>query len=104
LEKGKDYTIDPGDGSSIITLQSSYLDSLANGTYVLRFVFREGIINVTVIVNIPVPVVDNGSSGIPPTGDSNNMLVWIIVLSISILGVVSIMISRILRRNNNKKM
>jgi hypothetical protein len=76
------YTVTQG--STVVTLKESYLKTLANGTHTFRKEFTEGYADLTLRVNVR----DNDNIPVPQTGDSNNMMGWILMLMVSVLGVV----------------
>ena len=68
-------------GSTILTLNKKYLSSLSNGTYRLKFVYNDGELDTTFIIN-------NSDSNNPKTGD--NILFYTLTLFISFIGIVGI--------------
>ena len=76
-------------GSTILTLNKKYLSSLSNGTYRLKFVYNDGELDTTFIIN-------NSDSKNPKTGD--NILFYILTLFISFVGIVGI--GLFIRKNN----
>lgn len=73
--ESKHYTVKAG--STVITLTSSYLDSLSTGKHTVKLIYTDGTTDGTDSFTIYV------SNGIPFTGDSSHItgLVWVAVLS-----------------------
>lgn len=67
-------------GSTILKLNKGYLSSLSNGTYKLKFVYNDGELNTTFIIN-------NIGSNNSKTGD--NILFYISVFALSVIVLVS---------------
>lgn len=83
-------------GSTIVTLTPGYLNSLAQGTHTLTFVYDNGQTTATFMVTAaPAPGTDTntdsdntaGTSGVPQTGDKSNLMLWLCLLTASVLGL-----------------
>ena len=81
----KDYV--KKEGSTIVTLNSSYLKTLSNGTHTLTFVYTNG----TVSTTFNVTNINN-----PQTGD--NILNYMILFGLSLVGLTSV---KTLKKKNN---
>ena len=68
-----------GEGSLILTLKASYLDTLSVGKHNLTVYFSDGSVDTTITVLKPAPV--------PKTGDNSNPALW---LAMMILGCLCI--------------
>ena len=68
-----------GEGSLILTLKASYLDTLSVGKHNLTVYFSDGSVDTTITVLKPAPV--------PKTGDNSNPALW---LALMILGCLCI--------------
>ena len=87
-------------GSTIITLNESYMRTLANGTHTFRVEFTDGYADLILVVNVQSNqsgvTQSNGSnilnSGSPRTGDFSNMMTWWILLACSVLGLLGVFI------------
>lgn len=78
-------------GSTILTLNNNYLSSLSNGTYNLKFVYSDGELNTTFIIN-------NNNFINPKTGD--NILFYISMFVLSIIGFTGIILYIKKKKNN----
>ena len=65
--------------NTILTLNTNYLSSLSNGTYKLKFVYNDGELNTTFIINN----INN-----PKTGD--NILFYILMFTVSVIGLSTV--------------
>lgn len=63
------YTVK--EGSTIVTLKTSYLDTLSLGTHTLSIVSKTGTATTTFTILNP-----DGNPQIPPTGDRNHIALW----------------------------
>ena len=102
LTDGTDYT--SANGSTIVTLQPSLLQTLSNGTYSVALRFWGGTVYVPLVVNI------GGGGGTtattttpasPKTGDASNMPLWI-GLGLVALGGAVVFGSKLKRRMKNR--
>ena len=64
-------------GSTILTLKENYLSSLSSGTYILKFVYDDGELSTSFIIN------NNEGTNNPNTGD--NIIFYISILLLSII-------------------
>jgi hypothetical protein len=71
------------EGSTVITFKESYLRTFENGTYTFRVEFTDGYADVTFVVKQ-----GETGGGILRTGDSGNLLLWIIVLCSSVSAIL----------------
>ena len=78
-------------GSTILTLNNNYLSSLSNGTYNLKFVYSDGELNTTFVIN-------NNNFINPKTGD--NILFYISMFVLSIIGFTGIILYIRKKKNN----
>jgi LPXTG-motif cell wall-anchored protein len=85
------YTV--ANGSTVITLNESYLKTLANGNYTFRVHFTDGYADLNLTVAVP------SGGGIPQTGDGN-MLALIMTVALLLFGVTLAFAS--LRRRRQK--
>ena len=69
-------------GSLILTLKASYLDTLSAGDHKVTVLFQDGSATASLKVNAPAP------KPVPKTGDSGNPSLWLLMalLGISLLG------------------
>ena len=75
-------------GSTVVTLKASYLETLALGAHTVEFVFSDG------SVQTGLTVLKATGTTSPQTGDGSNMLSWLVVLLVSILGCLSVLVWR----------
>ena len=86
-------------GSTIITLNESYLKTFANGTYAFRAEFTDGYADLSLVVNVqsnetatPTPTaMTDATRGSVRTGDDTNLSIWIalvLIAGVSIFGMV----------------
>ena len=68
------YTVK--EGSTIVTLKTSYLDTLSLGTHTLSIVSKTGTATTTFTILNP-----DGNPQIPPTGDRNHIALWMGLLA-----------------------
>lgn len=66
------YTVK--EGSTIVTLKTSYLDTLSLGTHTLSIVSKTG--TATTEFTIQAPPATGGNTQIPPTGDRTHIALW----------------------------
>lgn len=85
LVDAKNYTVK--EGSTIVTLNADYLNTLTAGSHTLGIVWTDGSASTAFTVNAKA-VVDNDTKS-PHTGDNSMMTLWIAVLFVSGFGVVT---------------
>lgn len=85
----------PADGSSvaqgslILTLKGSYLDTLSTGTHKVTISFKDGSADATIsIVNAP-PAPTAAPTHVPKTGDGANLVLWIGLILLGFLGIIA---------------
>ena len=79
-------------GSLHITLQPSYLETLAEGTHTLRAVFDDGSAEITFQI-----VKQNNT---PSTGDENQPTLWVVLMIAALfIAAITILISARKRKN-----
>ena len=68
-------------GSTIVTLNASYLETLAEGTHTLTLVYTDGEVSTQFTVGPQTAgVIENtNATASPQTGDSSNTVMWIVV-------------------------
>ena len=69
-------------GSTVVTLNAAYLETLAEGTHTLTFVYTDGEISTEfTIAPQAAGAVDNNTNAMnsPQTGDNSNAIMWIVV-------------------------
>ena len=74
-----DYTVK--EGSTIVTLKASYLETLSVGKHTLAIVSETG--TATTEFTIKAAAVVNDDTESPQTGDSSNMMMWVALLTAS---------------------
>ena len=75
-------------GSTILTLKKNYLSSLSNGTYRLKFVYSDGELSTTFIIN------NNKNTINPKTGDKLMFYVSMLILSFIELIVIGVLFKK----------
>lgn len=85
IDKGQDYSA--ANGSTIITLENSYLKNLTVGIHEIRVVYRDGVAKTNFVVS---------DTEIPKTGDPNNFPLFLGIVAVSILGII--MTSKYIRK------
>lgn len=94
------YTI--AEGSTVVTLNESYLKTLENGTYTVTAEYTDGSAGTVLTVNVSSTMTsgNSGTSGTSGktgtsstassarTGDSSNMALWSVLLFVSLTGAV----------------
>ena len=77
-------------GSLILTLKGSYLDTLSTGTHKVTISFKDGSADATIsIVNAP-PAPTAAPTHVPKTGDGANLVLWIGLILLGFLGIIAI--------------
>ncbi len=76
-------------GSLILTLKGSYLDTLSTGTHKVTISFKDGSADATIsIVNAP-PAPTAAPTHVPKTGDGANLVLWIGLILLGFLGIIA---------------
>ena len=76
-------------GSLILTLKGSYLDTLSTGTHKVTISFKDGSADATIsIVNAP-PAPTAAPTHVPKTGDGANLGLWIGLILLGFLGIIA---------------
>ncbi len=78
-----------GSDDTIVTLKAAYLETLALGVYTVEFVYSDGSAQTGLTI---LPADTDNSKGIPDTGKNRNILLWLLLgsVSLSIMGGMSI--------------
>ena len=90
-----DMTVDPSNytavsGSTIVTLRTEYLKTLATGKHKLTVTFRNG--SASANFDIQAAPKKPASNGSPKTGDDSHFMVWTVLLLASAVGIVALII------------
>ena len=76
-------------GSLILTLKGSYLDTLSTGTHKVTISFKDGSADASIsIVNAP-PAPTAAPTHVPKTGDGANLVLWIGLILLGFLGIIA---------------
>ena len=76
-------------GSLILTLKGSYLDTLSTGIHKVTISFKDGSADATIsIVNAP-PAPTAAPTHVPKTGDGANLVLWIGLILLGFLGIIA---------------
>ena len=91
---------DVKEGSTIVTLKSSYLETLTAGKHTLTISSRSGDAETSFTLiakvndNTKEDTAGNGAdSTVPKTGDSNNMVIWFVLLGV-VLAVLAVLVKK----------
>ena len=95
------YTVT--DGSTIITFNAIYLETLSAGTHNIRAEFTDGYADLTLSIKETADIPDGDTPDVPKTGDNSNMLGWIIALLASGLGLLCLAVWRKWRQVKGKR-
>ena len=79
-----------GEGSLILTLKASYLDTLSVGKHNLTVYFSDGSVDTTITVLKPAPV--------PKTGDNGNPALWLAMMILGILCIGGVVFRTVRKR------
>lgn len=79
--KEDNYTVK--EGSTVVTLKSSYLETLSEGEHTLEIVSKTGSAKTT------FTILSNNQTVTPETSDNNNLILWLSILSVSSLALIS---------------
>lgn len=84
-------------GSTVITLNESYLKTFANGTYAFRAEFTDGYADLTLKVN------SAQDTDVPQMGDTSDMELWFALLCMGTAGIVGAYVWEKKRKASSRK-
>ncbi|MDR2589508.1 MAG: hypothetical protein LBC71_00730 [Oscillospiraceae bacterium] len=94
-------------GSTIITLNQAYLQTLANGTHNYRAIFFDGYATVQLIVNVPGnqnvedDEEDEEEDDVPQLGEARTTAILIIAITLSGLAIVTFLVYHARKKKSN---
>ena len=97
----ENYTV--SSGSTVITLKSDYLNTLAAGEHTITVLYTDGEAAVTFTISEKTADTTEKDTTSPATGYNRNIILWVALLFVSGAGVTGITIFNKKRRNINVK-
>ena len=82
----------------IIDLQPDYLKTLSAGDHTLTVLFKDAASIETTFTIKAAPEETKPADTSPKTGDSNRMVIWVILMAAALAGGISILIVALKRR------
>ena len=77
-------------GSLVLTVKSTYMETLAAGDHTLKVLFKDG--------SVEIPVTISAAETSPKTGDASNLLLWSVLALLSLAGIAALTASKASRK------
>ena len=77
-------------GSLVLTVKSTYMETLAAGDHTLKVLFKDG--------SVEIPVTISAAETSPKTGDASNLLLWSVLALLSLAGIAVLTASKAPRK------
>lgn len=87
-------------GSLILTLKSSYLDTLSVGDHKVTISFKDGTVEAPLTIKAAAPAPKPSSNPVPKTGDNDDPVLWI---GFFLLGITGLAVLTALKASRKKK-
>lgn len=87
------YTVE--EGSTVVKLKPSYLETLSEGEYTITIQYTDGEAEGTFTVKAAAAeVTTETQEGAPATGDETNLVLWSVLMGMSVLGMAVLLFGR----------